>query len=584
MWIFPVAILTAILVMALIAVVGAVLNRLDRGKETESSESRPAAEKAQADGQTDTDFFGRMVFSFFPRLFGSKEKENELEHLGGYWLTRIVFLRSFGFIYFIAFFSLSHQLKPLIGENGLLPAKLFLERIGDANSQGLLEAFWARPTLFWFTGISDGTMLMFCYLGIVLSLLVVSGMTNAVLMALLWMLYMSLVHVGQLFYGYGWEMLLLEMGFLSIFLCPLFGRKLLPQNSPTSKAVVVLYWWCLFRVMFGAGLIKIRGDACWRDLTCMMYHYETQPIPNPFSWHLHQLPPFIHKVEVLANHFIELIVPFCLFGPRRFRIVGGLLQVFFQCLLIISGNLSFLNYLTIVCCIPCFDDRALRFFFKQDFTDRLKELLEPTKPQWLWPRRVILGCLVGMVLYLSINPTLNLLSRKQAMNRSFDRLHLVNTYGAFGSVGKIRNEVILQGTYDEVSDDDAKWIEYEFKCIPGSVERRPCVISPYHYRLDWQIWFAAMSNYQREPWLIHFAYKLLQDDEGARSLLAGNPFKNGPPKFIRAELYKYRFTKIGSKSDDWWERERVAEYFPPLNLESEGLKKFLRAHGWLKEE
>ena len=192
--------------------------------------------------------------------------------------------------------------------------------------------------------------------------------------------------------------------------------------------------------------------------------------------------------------------------------------------------------------------------------------------------------LVVLIAYLSIDPIRNIVSPGQAMNRSFGRLHLVNTYGAFGSIGKTRHEIILQGTHDNPTDPNARWLEYEFKCKPGSLDRRPCVLGPYHHRIDWQIWFAAMSNINRQPWLVHFIYKMLEGDKHTLDLLAHDPFADNPAKFIRAELYEYRFSSNTDEPELWWKRQRVREYMHPVSLDSPELHKFMQQRGWLTED
>jgi hypothetical protein len=495
-----------------------------------------------------------------------------------YLLTRWVLLRLLGFIYFIAFFSLTRQLGPLLGHDGLLPADHFLERVvASTGSRG--AAFFRLPTLFLWLGASDGVLMAAATTGVVLSLAVCAGVTNALVQLALFALYLSFVHIGQIFYGYGWELQLVETGFLAVFLCPL--RSIRPfASAPPPVVVLWLFRWLIFRIMLGAGLIKLRGDPCWRDLTCLVYHYETQPIPSPLSYLLHQLPRWVHVLGALFNHFVELVVPWFAFGPRRARHVAGVFLVLFQVILILSGNLSFLNWLTIVPAIACFDDGALGRLLPARLTRRVKELAAG-----LSPSRAQQGAAIalGLVVFcLSVNPVGNMLSPGQAMNASFDPFGLVNTYGAFGSVGRERYEVILQGTSAEAPDEAAEWLEYDLPCKPGDVRRRPCIITPYHYRLDWQIWFAAFGSYQDEPWLVHFIYKLLRGDPGAQRLLAKNPFPGAPPRYIRAELYRYAFTRIGDGSGAWWRRERVGEYLPPLSVDEPALLRFLEAHGWAR--
>jgi len=259
------------------------------------------------------------------------------------------------------------------------------------------------------------------------------------------------------------------------------------------------------------------------------------------------------------------------------------LQILFQVVLIISGNLSFLNWLTILPSICCFDDQSLKSIFTErkitELETHMKSEEKNQKHISFYIRTVLDFSLFILVAFLSIPVVQNLLSSNQAMNTSFDSFRIVNTYGAFGSVTKTRSEVILQGTRNVTIIPDGQWLEYEFKCKPGSVNRRPCIISPYHYRLDWLMWFAAFMNYQQNPWLLHLTAKLLVNDKNMTSLISYNPFMDGdPPKFIRAAHYKYEYTKLSEHSPDWWKRQYIGEYFPPVQLKS--LEQFLHAHGW----
>jgi hypothetical protein len=490
-----------------------------------------------------------------------------------YWLTRFVILRLLGFVYAIAFLVAAQQFVPLIGEHGLTPARDFLNLVQTqlgSRSDGMLRI----PTLFWF-GISDNAVLIFSWVGFALSLVVLGGYANAILLAVLWAMYMSIVHVGQIWYGYGWEIQLLETGFLSIFLCPLLDGRPFPKCRPPIL-VIWLFRWLGFRIMVGAGLIKLRGDPCWRDLTCLYYHYETQPIPSPISRYLHFSPRWLLKLETAWNHFVELVIPWFSFGPRAVRHIAGVLLVTFQIFLIVSGNLSFLNYLTIIPFLACFDDTFLRHFLPGALVSRAERAAQQSQPSRI--NNAIAVALSILVAWLSIPAVLNLASGRQLMNYSFDPLDLVNTYGAFGTVGREREEIIFEGTEDTLITADTKWKEYEFKAKPGDPNRRLPFVAPYQPRIDWQIWFAAMASPADYPWTLHFVWKLLHNDPGTLSLLANNPFPDAPPHYIRAQLYRYRFAPIGENS--WWKREPVGQWLPALSTDNQQFRRLLEGMGW----
>ena len=471
------------------------------------------------------------------------------------------FQRALGFIYFVAFLSAARQFHGLLGTHGLLPIRLFLSLI----------RFWDSPSLF-FLNSSDPFVSVILWLGVGLSAAAVSGYSerfgilfSAAVWTLLWIFYLSIVNVGQVFYGFGWETMTLEAGFLAIFLGP----------DKTEPPAIVIWFlrWVLFRLMFGAGLIKMRGDACWRDLTCMFYHYETQPIPNPLSWHFHHLPHGFLKFQTFYTHFVELVVPWFYFVPGPWAWTAGILTIAFQGCLIFSGNLSWLNYLTITIAIACFDDAFLTKIIKI----KLPTPGPPTKF-----RKGILAVFGALILCLSISPAVNLFSPHQMMNASFEPLHLVNTYGAFGSVTQQRSEVILEGTGDWEITPQTQWKEYEFKAKPGGVNRRPPILAPYHQRLDWLMWFAAMSDWHYHPWILNLVNKLLQGDSEVLKLMAKNPFADHPPHYVRAILYSYRFTTPEEKRDtgDWWVRKPLGLYLPPISLDNETFRKIIREESW----
>lgn len=484
-----------------------------------------------------------------------------------YWHTRAVFLRGLGFIYFVAFVILFRQVSGLLGSRGLLPVGWFLRDVHGALGGA---AYVRLPTLL-FLASSDVALEGLCLLGLALSVAALLGFANALVFCALWVVYMSFVHAGQIFYGYGWELLTLEAGFLAIFLAPPWSPKLYGA-SPPPRPVLWLLRWLLFRVMFGAGLIKVRGDPCWLELTCLADHYETQPNPSPLSYYFHAMPMWFHQAGTLFNHFVELVVPFGLFGPRRVRHIAGGLVVVFQGILIASGNLSFLNWLTIVVAISAFDDAFFARMLPARFVDAAraaaKGAVESPK------RRMTIVLLSVVVALLSIVPVVNLISPNQRMNASFDPFDLVNTYGAFGSVDHERHEVVLEGTWDDVLSGDPKWLEYEFPCKPGDPRRAPCLITPYHYRLDWQMWFAGHADEAHDGWFFRLVYDLLRENQVVTALLAKDPFVGRPPRYVRALLYHYRFAH--GQPGVWWNRELLGEYLRPVAVDDPALLEVLR--------
>ncbi|MEU4658543.1 lipase maturation factor family protein [Streptomyces sp. NPDC023723] len=460
-----------------------------------------------------------------------------------YWTGRLVFQKALAGVYLVAFLTAARQFRALIGERGMLPVPRFVARV----------PFRRAPSLFQWR-YSDRLFAGCAWAGCAVAVALLAGadallpLWAAMLLWLVpWALYLSIVNVGQTWYGFGWESLLLETGFVAVFL----------GNDEVAPPVVVLFLlrWLLFRVEFGAGLIKLRGDECWRRLTCLDHHHETQPMPGPLSWFFHHLPRPLHRVEVAANHVTQLVVPFLLFTPQPVATAAAALMIVTQLWLVLSGNFAWLNWLTIVLALP-----AVRF---------------PSDPPALtatplWYEVVVLA-VAALLLALSCRPVANMLSRRQVMNRSFDPLHLVNTYGAFGSVSRVRYEVVIEGTADEVPRTDGDWREYEFKGKPGDVRRRPRQFAPYHLRLDWMMWFAALSPAYAGPWFSALVERLLENDRDTLRLLRRSPFPpDAPPRHVRARLFRYRYTTWRElrQTGACWERTYVREYLPPTRLTS----------------
>jgi hypothetical protein len=491
----------------------------------------------------------------------------------GHWLTRLVLLRLLGLVYLMAFLTLVNQGPALIGTRGLLPASDFLDDV--ARQLGSRAAGFAEmPSLFWLSA-SDAMLRAAGWIGVAVSLAVLAGYANAILLGVLCALQISVINVGQTFYAFGWEIQLVETGFLCIFLCPLFDGRPFSRRPPPA-IVIWLLRWLAARIMWGAGLIKLHGDSCWRDLTCLDFHFETQPVPSPLTRLFHALPPGAHEVGVVFNHLVELAAPFLIFGPRRLRNLAGALMVSLQVILILSGNLSFLNWLTLVPILACFDDGLWRRVLPAALVSRAdaaRAVAAPSRAQGL-----SVAALAVAIVALSVSPVVNMLSGTQIMNTSFTRLPLVNTYGAFGSVGRERLQLVFEGTLDETVTAETAWRPYQFKCQPGDPARRPCWMSPYHRRLDWLLWFAAMGSPRDYPWAVHLVDKLLEADPATLALLAGDPFGGAPPRLVRVDLYRYRLTPPGAKF--WWTRTRLGPWLPPLGRDNPELQDFLRAQGW----
>lgn len=492
-----------------------------------------------------------------------------------YWLTRFVILRLLGFVYAIAFLVAINQSLPLIGANGLLPVGNYLNRISEALGSDA-SGFFRLPSVFWFSH-SDTALMIVAWTGFILSCIMLAGYCNALMMGVIWFLYMSFVHVGQEWYGYGWEIQLCETGFLAIFLCPLVDMRPFPKRPP-PLSLIILFRWLICRIMLGAGMIKLRGDEIWISGTALYYHFETQPLPGPLTRWFHFLPRWALQGGVWFNWLAELIAPFFVFWPRIGRHVAGVIIILLQIVLILSGNLSFLNWLTIVPALACFDDGFWAKLLPRRLVLKAREaatVAEPSKPMitttWI---------VTALIVMLSVQPAFNLLSPRQIMNTSFDPLDLVNTYGAFGSVGRERFNVVFEGTSDADSSDNANWKPYVYKGLPVLTDKRPPQIAPYQLRLDWQMWFAAMESPEEYPWTRFLIWKLLHNDAGALNLFAANPFPHAPPRYVRAVLYKYSFVRPGQGG--FWRRERLGLWLPPASVHDQHFIDILKSGGWVK--
>jgi hypothetical protein len=467
-----------------------------------------------------------------------------------WWWGRLVLERGVAAVYVVAFVCAARQFRGLIGTRGMLPVPKYLTH----------RSFRSTPSIF-HLHYSDGFFATVCWTAAAVSAAMVFGLADAVpvwaamlLWLLMWALYLSIVNVGQIWYSFGWESLLLEAGLLVVFV----------GNDEVAPPLLVMWLtrWLLFRVEFGAGLIKLRGDRCWRDLTCLDYHHETQPMPGPLSWFFHHLPRPLHRVEVAGNHFAQLIVPFGLFAPQPIASIAAAVIAATQLWLVLSGNFSWLNWLTIVLALSVIDTTTVATVF--GITPPANT--PATQPYWY---AAVVIVFAALIVVRSWYPARNLVSRRQRMNSSFDPLHMVNAYGAFGSISRTREEVVLEGTSATNLSDETEWVEYEFRGKPGDVKRMPRQWSPYHLRLDWLMWFLPLSSSYAQPWLIPLCRGLLTNEPAIIRLLRTNPFHDIPPVHVRATLYRYSFSSPRELASQhiWWRRQRIGEYLAPLSLD-----------------
>jgi hypothetical protein len=461
-------------------------------------------------------------------------------------ISQWLFLKSLAFIYFLAFTSLFVQIPGLYGSQGIEPIQDFLIELKRRRKKIPFQDF---PSLFWLNA-HDYALEGAAGAGILFSIFILIGIGPAwLLFLLLWMIYLSFVSVGSVFLLFQWDILLLEIGFIAIF----FSAQSVP-----SFLYLFLLWFLLFRFMFFSGLVKVLASTPeWRQLKAMRYHFETQPLPTKLAYYLHPLPLFFSKILVILTLLIELGLPILIFSPSEVRFIVFLVFVFFQILIFFTGNYAFFNLLTIVLCIPLLDDSywmqlGIHFSWASGtpwIIDRLLDIMA-----------VILICLNGIQFMIRWIP-LQLFDQLLSFCRSY---YLVNSYGLFANMTTRRFEIIIEGSLDGIN-----WKPYEFKWKPGSLTEAPKQVAPHQPRLDWQMWFAALSSYYSNPWFIKFLIRLLEGSPTVLRLLKTNPFEQKPPKLIRALLYDYHFSDITQKrkTGEWWTRIVKGTYFPAISLQ-----------------
>jgi predicted DCC family thiol-disulfide oxidoreductase YuxK len=483
--------------------------------------------------------------------------------------VRWAFLRCLGIIYLIAFASLWVQLPGLFGTDGIRPSAAVMASVRQqVSDSGIgMDRYHLVPTLCWFDA-GDRFLKAQCVAGMVLALLVIGGMAPSPCLFLLWLIYLSLCTVGEPFLNFQWDALLLEAGLLAIFIAPWQWLPRRPaRERPVSRIGLWLLRWLVFRLMFESGCVKLAsGDAAWRHLTALTFHYETQPLPTWIGWHAHQLPLWVQKSDTAMMFAIELFLPFLIFFPRRPRQLAFLGFVALQLFILLTGNYGFFNLLTMVLCLTLLDDAALhRCVPRRWRTCPAPEQVTDKAARWPLLLRVPLAIVVVFVSLIQL-PGLFRVSlpwprTAVAAYQWLAPFRSFNSYGLFAVMTTSRPEIIIEG-----SNDLTTWQPYEFKYKPGDLKRAPQFVEPHMPRLDWQLWFTALGD--RNPWFEGFCFRLLQGSPDVLALLARNPFPNAPPKYIRAVLYEYHFTDRATRArtGEWWRREEKGILFPPVSL------------------
>jgi hypothetical protein len=465
-----------------------------------------------------------------------------------YELVVSLFLRCLGVIYLIAFATHLVQIQGLVGSQGILPVA---DLLANVATDGESERYYRFPTLFWFNH-SDLALVGACLYGCVVSLQVIFNCWQRAALVIAFVLYLSLYNVSQPFLHFQWDGLLLESGFLAIFL----GSR--------SSIIIWLFRWLLFKLRFMSGLSKLTsGDPAWAGLTALNTYFEVQPLPNPVAWYFHHLPEFILRSATAATLVIEILVPFMMFMPRRWRFAAAWITIFWQLLIILTSNHNWINLLTIALCLFLFDDRALRSVVPE-------KLRIPPLPQTLHSRpvtvfrRVAIPAMAVFILVIS-SAQIWMLSTGQYVGGTLDKVldyqetyRVVNMYHVFPTMTTQRIELELSGSVDGI-----EWKTYRFKYKAGELDKRPQFIMPYQPRLDWQMWFVPLHS-KHLPWFEEFLYALLNNSAEAVKLLEHNPFPDEPPRYINVDAYRYTFTtpEQREQTGNWWNREALGPFLP----------------------
>jgi len=522
-------------------------------------------------------------------------------------LSRWIFLRALGAIYFSAFFSLVFQIRGLIGPEGILPAGEYLKSVAEQVGHA---RYWYAPSVLWFS--SGAHMLTgLCWVGMAAAVLLLLNLWPRGMLVVCFVCFLSFVSAARDFSGYQSDGMLLEAGFLSLFLAPGGLRPRLGEMQPPVRAALYLVLWEWFRIYFESGVAKMAGgDPEWRNFTAMDDYYQNGPLPTWIGWYVQHFPHWFHGASAFFTLALELVLIWLAFLPRRFRIALFFVVTPWQIGIILTANYTFLNYLVLVLAFLLLDDRFLMRFcpgqWKRPLLDlpltsaghahspasaQLSVLTSPSSPSidkapasrdawrdawqknrfWLAPLRVAITAVLLLWIFYATTAQMLWMIMSAPLPTSpvalLDPFRIANRYGLFAVMTRGRYEIEFQG-----SNDGQTWIAYPFRHKPQELNKPPRIYAPYQPRLDWNLWFASLGEWRDNPLVLRTQRRLLSNDPDVLALFAANPFPQAPPRQVRAVLWQYWFTSMAEKREHglWWRRELLGLYAPAIGLEPGG--------------
>lgn len=503
--------------------------------------------------------------------------ENIAKKAESYALCRFMVVRGVALVYLIAFLSLFLQIDGLFSQKGILPIAQSMDQMVRSYPPGGFQLS-DLPTVFLISS-SDSLLKGACIAGMITALTAALGLLSGLMLFVCWVLYISFLSTGADFMSFQWDILLLEAGMLAALWAPWAMASPPLQNTkgadgPPSLILLWLLRWLLFRLMFMSGMCKLlSGDEAWSSLTALAYHYETQPLPTPLAWFCNLLPLWFQQLSCLLMFGIEIFCPFLIFGNKLSRRIAFGALAGLQVLILLSGNYTFFNLLSIILCFTLIEDSLWRRIFPGSLRTSLENAASITNTKWQLAQRIMVLPMVAILglanLCLLVVHTTGgeaLPASLREFVGSVRQLHLVNSYGLFAVMTQKRIEIVLEG-----SNDGKEWVAYEFPFKPGDLHRPPPIVAPMQPRLDWQMWFAALGTVEQNPWFTSFVQKILEGDKAVTALLSKNPFPDKPPRFLRAQSYEYHFTDVHElmSKGTWWKRTYVGEYMPVVTLENQ---------------